>query len=146
MAFFYLFTVMMMLTSCENNIHHKGFQSEHAKISDVKIHHDTQADVRAKLGTPTVMLPYPDSKGYTVWYYVSRLTEDNTFKLPQVKDQKTYVLRFDKKGVLRVFEESAEHTDIEMNQNATQSETYESGVMRDVFGSFGRNMSKKAKS
>lgn len=134
------------LTSCETVVDHKGFQLEHARMDEVAVHKDNLDSVREKIGSPTVELPYPDEQGRTVWYYVSRKVQDGTFSLPSVVEQKTYVLRFDQSGVLRDMSESDKHASVGMSREITESSTYESGMMRDVFGSFGRNLSKKSSS
>lgn len=132
------------LMGCEQPIDHKGFQLEHARMGEIQINKDTRDSVKEKLGSPTVELPYPDASGQTVWYYVARKVEDRTFSLPSVLEQKTYILRFDASGILRSTEESDKHTSVKMGATVTESSTYESGVLRDVFGSFGQNLSKKS--
>lgn len=133
----------LLLSACEHVVDHKGFQTEHARINEVHVNQDTCQSVRDKVGSPTVELPYPDLENRTVWYYVSRKVEDKTFSLPNVVEQKTYVLKFDASGILRSLESSNKHTDVNMSKTVTESGTYESSLMRDMFGSFGRNLAKR---
>lgn len=134
------------LSACEKPIEHQGFQREHARLDDIKIGVDTRENVREKLGTPTLEMPYPNTDGNTVWYYVSRKTQDHTFSLPSVNDQTTYELQFDARGILRSMNQSNQYETIPMNPAVSESSTYDSGIMRDVFGSFGQNLSKKKSS
>lgn len=135
---------MCLLSGCETIVDHKGFQREHSHMNEVEVNKDTRESVREKVGSPTIELPYPDEAGHTIWYYVSRQVNEGTFSLPSVVEQKTYVLRFNPAGVLISLEESDKHKAVAMNKALTESSTYESGVFRDVFGSFGQNLSKKA--
>jgi outer membrane protein assembly factor BamE (lipoprotein component of BamABCDE complex) len=134
------------LTACEKPVEHQGFQREHARLDEVKVGVDTRDVIRQKLGSPTMEMPYPDTNGYTVWYYVSRKTQEHTFALPSVSEQTTYELKFDGQGILRSMNESGQYTNVPMNASETESSTYDSSLMRDVFGSFGQNLSKKKSS
>lgn len=141
-----LVACLCWLAACSRPIEHEGFQREHARLQEVQVNQDTCDTVKEKLGLPTIEMVYPDVEGSTVWYYVSRKVQENTFSLPTILEQKTCELRFNKQGVLQQVNESDKHIDVPMSAHVTESNTYESGVMRDVFGSFGQNLSKKKSS
>ncbi len=71
-----------------------GFQAIDAKPQDVQAGVDTRDSVRAKLGTPSVVSTFdPD-----VWYYISQVTENQSFYRQRLIRRDVVAISFNKGG------------------------------------------------
>ncbi len=72
----------------------QGFQAIDAKPQDVQAGVDTRDSVRAKLGTPSVVSTFdPD-----VWYYISQVTENQSFYRQRLVRRDVVAISFNKGG------------------------------------------------
>lgn len=83
-----------LVSACTPVTSFQGFQAIDAKPQDVQIGVDTRDSVRAKLGTPSVVSTFdPD-----VWYYISQVTENQSFYRQQLIRRDVVAISFNKGG------------------------------------------------
>lgn len=133
----------MILCGCESKIETRGFNPESYKPDLIRVGADDTHSVQEKMGTPSTIAPFPDKNGYKVWYYIAKKVELISFYKPTTLDQFVIIVRFDKSDKVVKVEKITGETQVEPNPEKTEITGYESGVLRDVFGNFGRNLGKK---
>jgi outer membrane protein assembly factor BamE (lipoprotein component of BamABCDE complex) len=83
-----------LVSACTPTTSFQGFQAIDAKPQDVQIGVDTRDSVRAKLGTPSVVSTFdPD-----VWYYISQITENQSFYRQRLLRRDVVAISFNKGG------------------------------------------------
>jgi outer membrane protein assembly factor BamE (lipoprotein component of BamABCDE complex) len=83
-----------LVSACTPITSFQGFQAIDAKPQDVQAGVDTRETVRAKLGTPSVVSTFdPD-----VWYYVSQVTENQSFYRQRLIRRDVVAISFNKGG------------------------------------------------
>jgi outer membrane protein assembly factor BamE (lipoprotein component of BamABCDE complex) len=133
------------LIACTPNVDVRGFNPEHSDFKSIKLHEDTTNTVQEKLGSPGATGTFPDQSGKTIWYYVYKKTSTTSFYRPETLEQKVVIIIFDKAGKVESIQEKNGEDPIEPNPNQTESAGYESTLMRDIFGGFGKYSSQKPK-
>jgi outer membrane protein assembly factor BamE (lipoprotein component of BamABCDE complex) len=83
-----------LVSACTPVTSFQGFQAIDAKPQDVQAGVDTRDSVRAKLGTPSVVSTFdPD-----VWYYISQITENQSFYRQRLVRRDVVAISFNKGG------------------------------------------------
>jgi outer membrane protein assembly factor BamE (lipoprotein component of BamABCDE complex) len=141
MRFSFIFVAYLwalFLTGCYPTVDSRGYNPD---VMDVqKIHNgvDTEATIREKFGSPSTVSTFKNSDGTHVWYYISKRTSTTSFYAPETLEQQTVAIYFDDTGVVRsVVVEKGEKA-LEHVARKTETTGYETSVMRDIFGNFGR--------
>lgn len=86
-----------LVSACTPRVTARGNLPDPDKISQLKPGKHTRADVAQMLGTPSSTGAFDDR----TWYYISNQTKYLAYFKPEVLNQRVYVLRFDKAGVLK---------------------------------------------
>jgi outer membrane protein assembly factor BamE (lipoprotein component of BamABCDE complex) len=135
----------LILAGCQPFIDNRGYNQETLELADIRIDTDTQETIREKLGTPSTTSIFPEKEGRTAskWFYITKRTSTSAFFTPETLMQQTYVISFDAKGIVCDVQKFIGETQVPVNQRKTESTGYESSVLRDIFGNFGRYSNKK---
>ena len=106
-----------------------------------KVGQTTQDQVQQELGSPSTISSFKEP----VWYYVSKKTSTKSFYKPDVIDQQTLALTFSETGVLKDMKiiTKDQSKPVKIIEDRTEPKGYETGVLREVFGNFGRRWSAK---
>ncbi len=124
----------LALTACTHSVDNRGYDFEISDISKVRLG-QTKEEVLSVLGSPSTLSTFKDN----AWYYISRKTATKSFFNPETIDQKIVVIHFNHDTV-----SSMETVDknqaikIDPSKNKTETTGYESGILREVFGNFGK--------
>lgn len=96
----------------------------------------TEADVRALLGSPTATGTFDRN----TWYYISSVTRMRPASNPSAEQQRVVALSFDEGGVLRKIDERGPDTmrDIDMVSRTTPVPGTERTLLQALFGNIGR--------
>jgi outer membrane protein assembly factor BamE (lipoprotein component of BamABCDE complex) len=141
---YFLTALLFVLCGCESKIENRGFNPESYKPDLIKVGVDDSNAVQEKMGPPSTVAPFPDKDGLKVWYYIAKKVELWGFHKPETLDQFVIIVRFNKADKVAKVEKITGETQVEPNSEKTEISGYESGVLRDVFGNFGRNLGKKS--
>lgn len=138
--YIHLVLVTFIISACSPFIDNRGFNHETLDISKIIIGSDTKETVMEKFGSPSTTALYPSKPGNrdTNWYYITKQTSTKAFFKPETLNQQTIVVCFNEKGIVADILKIEGETVISMNPEKTASTGYESNVMRDIFGNFGR--------
>ena len=82
---------------CSPRIDKRGNLPDADAIAGIRTGVDTQADVAAKLGTPSSVATFDRN----TWYYISKETESLAFFEPTVVDQQVLAVKFDDAGLVK---------------------------------------------
>jgi outer membrane protein assembly factor BamE (lipoprotein component of BamABCDE complex) len=83
-----------LVGACTPTTDFQGFQAIDAKPQDLQAGVDTKDTVRAKLGTPSAVSTFdPD-----VWFYISQVTESQSFYHPKLVRRDVVAVSFNKGG------------------------------------------------
>jgi outer membrane protein assembly factor BamE (lipoprotein component of BamABCDE complex) len=83
-----------LVGACTPTTDFQGFQAIDAKPQDLQAGVDTRDTVRAKLGTPSAVSTFdPD-----VWFYISQVTESQSFYHPKLIRRDVVAVSFNKGG------------------------------------------------
>jgi outer membrane protein assembly factor BamE (lipoprotein component of BamABCDE complex) len=144
MKFFYLF-VTIMIAGCSTFQHHRGAYIDPVVLKKINVGQSTHDDVRHHLGAPTITSHFDGIK----WYYVYSLNEQVSCFSPKLSKRHIIQIDFDQKGVVqKIFEfNEKDGKKIEPSLEKTPSGGYETSVLKEIFGNFGRysNMDNKNK-
>jgi outer membrane protein assembly factor BamE (lipoprotein component of BamABCDE complex) len=83
-----------LATACTPTTTFQGFQAIDARPQDVQTGIDTKDTVRAKLGTPSAVSTFDPN----VWFYISQVTESQSFYKPRLLRRDVVAVSFDKGG------------------------------------------------
>ena len=136
-----LFSGVLMLSACAPKVEQQGFNSELVEFNKVQVGVHTKEQVLQILGSPSTMSAFKDNK----WYYVSKTVSSNAFLTPSTLEQKIVTISFNSAGVVSDIKVTTgeDAKAIKPVDRATKSAGYETGVLREVFGGFGRMGSQK---
>jgi outer membrane protein assembly factor BamE (lipoprotein component of BamABCDE complex) len=81
-----------LVTGCAPTNVYQGFQAIEAKPADTKVGQDTKSTVMAKLGSPSAVSTFDPN----VWFYISQVTQTQSFYLPKAVRRDIVVLTFNK--------------------------------------------------
>lgn len=142
-SYFWLGMLTLILAGCYPTIDHRGFNPEEIQVDKIKVDVSTQETVQDVLGSPSTISLFPvEGKKWSNWYYIYRKTETTSFFKPNVVDQLIIKVVLDEKGIVRAFEQQkgVQGEEIKASKERTPTTGYESSVMRDVFGGFGKSL------
>jgi outer membrane protein assembly factor BamE (lipoprotein component of BamABCDE complex) len=83
-----------IVAACTPTTSFQGFQAIDARPQDVQAGVDTKDTVRARLGTPSVVSTFDPN----VWFYVSQVTENESFYLPRLVRRDVVAVSFNPGG------------------------------------------------
>ncbi len=133
-------TSFLFFTACTHTIDNRGYDFEIVDTSRVQIG-QTKEQVLNVLGSPSTLSTFKDN----AWYYVSKKTATKSFFTPEMLDQKLVIIHFNNDVVSNIEKkDKTQAVIVEPSKNQTQTSGYESGVLREVFGNFGKFGSGKA--
>ena len=81
-----------LVTACAPTNVYQGFQAIENKPVDTKVGMDTKSSVLARLGSPSAVSTFDPN----VWFYISQITETQSFYLPKAVRREIVVLTFNK--------------------------------------------------
>lgn len=124
------------ITACSSRIDQRGNLPDSDVLANVEVGHINKQGVQDLLGTPSSVGLFDGE----TWYYISERTETTAFFAPKVLDRKVIVMKFDDKGILSAMNTLSmdDARQIEMVERRTPTAGTELGVMRQIFGNFGR--------
>mgnify|MGYP000101852086 CR=1 FL=1 len=137
----WLWVLAIALVGCYPTIDHRGFNPEQIQFDKIQVDVSTKDTVQDVLGSPSTTSLFPvEGKNWTAWYYVYRKTETTSFFTPKVVDQLVVKVTLDDKGIVRGLEKQkgVQGEQIKASTERTPTTGYESSVMKDVFGNFGK--------
>jgi outer membrane protein assembly factor BamE (lipoprotein component of BamABCDE complex) len=144
-AFFLNLFLVIFLTGCYPTIDSRGYNPETFDLAQIQVGIDTRQSVQEKLGSPSTISSFPSENQEYNWYYISKKTATTSFYHPETLEQQTLVITFDAQGIVRNVQKfQGEHPIVPVKRK-TETTGYESSVMRDIFGNFGRYSSQKPK-
>lgn len=131
----HFFGLLLTLSACTPTIDNRGFDFELARAEDVRVG-QTKDEVITLVGSPSATSSFKDQ----AWYYISRRLSTQSFFEPEVKEQKVFVIYFDAQDRVSTTEHlnKDQMVSVAPNKNKTETSGYESGILRDVFGNFGK--------
>ena len=129
----------MALTACTSAIDNRGYDFE--IVDTTKIHvGQTKEEVLKALGSPSTLSTFKDN----AWYYISKKTATKSFFNPETVDQKVIIVHFNGDVVSNIETiDKDQARKIELSKNETPTTGYETSILREVFGNFGRFSSGK---
>lgn len=136
-----LVLTLFIAPGCEKYVNHHGLSPEQLDISCLKVGRDTKETVIEKLGSPLDVAQFAEEKtGYTRWNYPYQKKESVSFMKPKVAQFHNLTLAFDSKGVLRRIDvdKGKNLRPIQVAKEKTETQGYESSVLKDTFGTFGK--------
>lgn len=143
-----LFCVVLAcaLNGCTPYVHRYGFNFEQLDVNKIEIGKDTNDTVLEKLGSPsskTVFPNNPKTGGYK-WFYIAKKAVSKAFFTPEPQEQKTVVIAFNNDNKVTDIKTIIGLVDVEPNTTETESTGYETSMIRDMFGNFGKYSGKKS--
>ena len=134
----------LIISACSPFIDNRGFNHETLDMTKITIGVDTKDSVMEKIGSPSTTSLYPTQPGVvdSKWFYITKRTSTKAFFSPETLHQQTVVICFDEKNVVSDVLKIEGETVISLNPNKTIGTGYETNVMRDIFGNFGRYSAK----
>ena len=87
-----LFASAAIVSGCAPTSIYQGFQAVDAKPADVKVAEDTKSTVLTRLGSPTSVSTFDPN----VWFYISQVTEYQSFYKPHTIRRDVVAITFDK--------------------------------------------------
>lgn len=130
-----LLLISALLSACTTGIDNRGYDFEISDTSKVQVG-QSKEEVLQALGSPSSTSTFKDNS----WYYVSRKIASKSFFKPDVIDHKVLVIHFDAGDRVSKIEEVSKDqvVKVEPNKEKTETSGYETGIMREVFGNFGK--------
>lgn len=138
--------ILGLCAACTPLSYKYGYNYENVNLDDIIIGKDTMDTVLSKLGTPSTKVAFPvdPQKGGHVWLYLSKKTTVRAFFKPNTVEQHTIAITFDPKNIVQNIRILDGEANVPMNKNETDSSGYETSLIRDIFGNFGRYSAKKS--
>ncbi len=139
-----LVLIQFALIGCSPFIENRGFNHETLDISVVQIGVDTKDTIMEKFGSPSSTSLYPSQPGLkdSKWFFITKQTSTSAFFKPDTLNQQTVVVSFNEKDVVTEVQKIEGETVVAVNKNKTENTGYETNVMRDIFGNFGKYSAK----
>ena len=137
----YLWILAIVLSGCYPTIDHRGFNPEEVHFEKIKVDVSTKENVEDILGSPSTTSLFPvEGKNWTNWYYVYRKTETVSFYSPKIVDQLVVKITIDNNDIVRGMEaqKGIQGEKIKASSERTPTSGYESSLMKDIFGNFGK--------
>jgi outer membrane protein assembly factor BamE (lipoprotein component of BamABCDE complex) len=124
------------LAGCATTIEQRGHLPAPDRLAEIHPGKTTRDQVRKILGTPSSVGVFDDDS----WYYISRRTSQLAFLDPDVIDQKVYIVRFDKAGVVTAIDKRGlkDGREITPVARTTPARGRELTFMEQLIGNIGR--------
>jgi outer membrane protein assembly factor BamE (lipoprotein component of BamABCDE complex) len=137
-------SLAVSLSACSPTLDTHGYNPEDLDIKKIAIGQDTQDTILEKFGTPTLTSVFPDQNHGTFWYYTFKKTSTTAFYKPETLEQRTVVIHFNRQGIVTCVEDEQGERAFNLCEQETPIRSYKPGIMRDIFGNFGRYGIKQA--
>jgi outer membrane protein assembly factor BamE (lipoprotein component of BamABCDE complex) len=134
----------IFLVACYPTIDSRGYNPEVMDIQKIQENIDTETTILEKFGSPSTVSTFKNADGTHTWYYISKRTSTTSFYRPETLDQQAVSIYFDDAGVVRSVVVEKGETPVKPVARKTETTGYETSVMRDIFGNFGRYSQKPA--
>lgn len=131
-----LLVSLIAFAGCSPKVHQMGKSIEEKNVQQVQAGVHNKHDVARILGSPTLYSLFQEDR----WYYTSKTTEANAFLKPVVAEQDTYIVTFDKSGIVK----DVKHLnmdnakDISYVSRETPTTGQDTSMLQQLFGNFGR--------
>ncbi len=124
------------LGSCARIIDNRGYVFEEEKLSLLKTGINTQDDIRALLGSPTI----ESVVAGTVFFYIYSRFETYTVFAPQETERRVLAIYFDDEGILSDYAYYGKEDGhiIAYIERETETRGKELTVLQQIFGNIGR--------
>jgi outer membrane protein assembly factor BamE (lipoprotein component of BamABCDE complex) len=133
--------ILIFLAGCSPFVNHRGAQTDQVTLDQIRIGIDSQNQVRKLLGSPTHVSVFEDEKTKTYhWYYIQTIFKQTAFWDPQAQEQVIIQINFDRSKIVKSVQkiDSKLAVSIKPDPNKTPTTGYETTLLRDVFGNFGK--------
>jgi outer membrane protein assembly factor BamE (lipoprotein component of BamABCDE complex) len=133
--------VMLLVSSCTPKIINHGYNFDEINTDQIKINHDNKYRVMEIMGSPSLISDFSiEKKGWVSWYYYHKKVSRFSACDPKMLEQKVIRIDFDEKEIVRGIQavDQNDSKKIEFAKEKTETTGYESGVMKDIFGNFGK--------
>lgn len=123
--------------ACSERIDQRGNLPDPDQLANIEIGHINKQGVQQLIGTPSSVGVFD---GDTTWYYISERTSKTAFFDPKVLDRKVFVMRFDSKDILQDMKtlDYEDGKDVAMVDRKTPTAGNDFGILRQLFGNFGK--------
>jgi outer membrane protein assembly factor BamE (lipoprotein component of BamABCDE complex) len=126
----------LVLGACTPTTSYQGFQAIEANPKDVKVGVDDKTTVMDRLGSPSVVAAFDPN----TWYYISQISDQVAFHLPEVKRRDVVAINFsktdDKVADVRTYALKDGRV-IAYNKRATPTRGRELSVIEQILGNIG---------
>ncbi len=131
-----LLVTLIAISGCTPKVHHVGKSLEEGDIEQVKVGVHKKHEVAQILGSPTLYSLFKEDR----WYYTSKVTEANAFLKPVASEQDTYIITFNKAGVVQNIRhlDLADVLEISYVNRETPTTGQDTSMLQQLFGNFGR--------
>ena len=136
---------LVLLSGCSPRIDSRGYNIETINAAQVNVGVDTQKTIQERLGSPSTVSAFPTTQQGQSWYYISKKTSATSFYTPETLEQHVLVIDFNSQGIVQNVRRFEGEHQIECVNRKTETSGYESSLLRDVFGNFGRYSGASAK-
>lgn len=127
---------LALAAACAPVVDIRGNMPDDDRLSEVKEGVTTRDQVQEKLGSPTAIATFDDS----IWYYISKKTEQTAFFEPKVLEQRVLVLRFSDTGRLTEMKSLTldDAQQVSLVQRSTPTAGQDLGLLEQLIGNLGR--------
>lgn len=127
---------LVLTSGCARIRDHKGYVPDNALIATVQPGVDNRASVERTLGRPSFVGQFDQS----VWYYLSRNTDQLAFSQPKPTDQMLLAVRFDQAGNVVSTSRTGTETIASISPSGDKTPTLgrKHSFFSDIFGNIGR--------
>ena len=126
----------LVLGACTPTTSYQGFQAVEANPKDVKVGVDDKTTVMDRLGSPSTVAAFDPN----TWFYISQISDQVAFHMPQVKRRDVVVINFnkadDKVAEVRTYA-LKDGKVIPFNDRATPTRGRELSVIEQILGNIG---------
>ncbi len=136
------FLLLIFLCACEPVVEYHGYSPDDLDITKLEVGKDDTETVRVKYGTPLLVSTFPQKDNKIAWYYTFKRMVRYSYHLPDTTDQCTLIILFDKKGKVADKQVVLGENPIVTSNKETDIKGYDRGLMKDIFGNFGRYLNK----
>lgn len=129
-------TGTVLLGACSPMTSYQGFQAVEANPKDVKVGVDDKNTVMERLGTPSTVAAFDPN----TWYYISQVSDQIAFRMPQVRRRDVVEIKFDKGDDKVAAVETYTLKDgrvVPYNKRATPTRGRELSVIEQILGNIG---------
>ncbi len=128
----------LALGACTPTTSYQGFQAVEANPKDVKVGVDDKTTVMDRLGSPSAVAAFDPN----TWYYISQISDQVAFHLPEVKRRDVVAINFnkadDKVSEVKTYGLKDGRV-IAYNKRATATRGRELSVIEQLLGNIGNS-------